>query len=303
VPTGGTETGGVATGGTGGTTDPFECNVTPTNSGNIWSLSFNGTVFEVDASQSGKIVTYSIDGTEILVDSGSATGSVFWTSPQNGTYGWGWPPPAGMDGAAYTATQIGNTVAMDGPSFTPGLSISKEFCANSDNSVVTITYIIHNGTSSPVSRAPWEITRVATGGLSFFPSTDTAVALNGMLAIPFTPSLGALWFTYNASQITADAKGGADGLEGWAAHVTPDGQVLIKQYEDTTAPATDEREQEIYANVGHTYVEFEQQGDFVAIPANGDLVWTMHWYLRSLPGSITASPNQDLIDWVRGELL
>ena len=72
--------------------------------------------------------------------------------------------------------------------------------------------------------------------------------------------------------------------------------------DDESSPATDEREQEIYANVGHTYVEFEQQGDFVAIPANGDLVWTMHWYLRDLPGAITASPNQDLLDWVRGEL-
>jgi hypothetical protein len=114
-------------------------------------------------------------------------------------------------------------------------------------------------------------------------------------------------------------KGGADGLEGWSAHIVcgtglkktcaagAASPILIKQWTDTpasneTVNAT-EREVEFYVDSGNSYEEFEQQGLFQPIPAGGTLVWTMHWLLRYLPTTVTPTPSAALMTWVRGQLL
>jgi hypothetical protein len=137
---------------------------------------------------------------------------------------------------------------------------------------------------------------------------------SGFVEIPFTSEEnGVLWWKYKASEFTQNAKGGADGLEGWAAHVMcgtglektcSKSPVLIKEWPDQSTPAPEEREVEIYADAGHSYVEFEQQGAYEAIPAGGTLVWTMHWLLRYLPSDVAPTVgSKALLDWVRGQLL
>jgi hypothetical protein len=264
-----------------------------------------------------KIVTFSLDGTNMLVINNASTGSVYWTAPQSD---WNWPPPAEMDNSAYTPSSANNILTMTGPKGTDNFQITKRFWGNVDYQTVTIEYTFTNGTSAAVMKAPWEITRVYPGGLSFFPNAEPPVQLpgtsNSFLAVPFTVAEGAAWFKYQASQFTQDIKGGADGLEGWAAHINcgvgleqacdsgAKSLVLIKEWPDTTIAAPDETEVEIYANAGHNYVEFEQQGDYQTVEAGGTMVWTVHWMLRYLPSDVAPTAGSaDLMTWVRGQLL
>ena len=292
--------------------DAFAATAPVTQSGNLWRLTLGTVVFEVDSAVAGKIVTFSIDGTDVLVDNMGSTGSVFWTSPQSD---WVWPPPPAMDTLAYTPSTRDNVLIMTGPVWGGGLSVTKRHWGNVEHQAVTIEYALKNGTSAAITKAPWEITRVYPGGLTFFPNGDQAARLGdpSFLVVPFTSSQGALWFKYKTSEFYQDVKGGADGLEGWAAHIAcgiglektcATSPIFIKQWTDTNTPAPGEREVEIYANAGHNYVEFEQQGAYQSIPAGGTMVWTMHWLLRKLPGTVAPTAGSAaLLTWVRGQLL
>jgi hypothetical protein len=212
---------------------------------------------------------------------------------------------------------------MTGPVGSDKLSISKRYWGNLDHQAVTIEYTIHNGNSAAVLKAPWEITRVYPGGLTFFPNSEPAVRLGdaSFSIVPLTSAQGVLWFKYNSSDFTtSNVKGGADGLEGWAAHIAcgtglqgnwsypncTSSPILIKEWTDipASAAAPAEKEVEIYADVGHSYVEFEQQGAYQSIPAGGTVVWTMHWLLRYLPSTVAPTAGSAaLLTWVRGQLL
>jgi hypothetical protein len=202
---------------------------------------------------------------------------------------------------------------------TDKLTVTKKFWGNVDSQAVTLEYTVKNGNSSAVQKAPWEITRVYPGGLTFFPTAEDPVVLpgeSGFKAVPFTMAGGAAWWKYKAADFTTDIKSGADGKEGWAAHINCGADleqkctsgaksiIMIKQWADTTTQAPDEKEVEIYANSGHNYVEFEQQGDYQSIPANGTMTWTMRWMLRYLPADVApTSGSADLLTWVRSQLL
>jgi hypothetical protein len=299
--------------------DPFVATGTVSNNGNIWRLTVGATLLEVQTG-GGKIVTFSLDGTNFLVVNDASTGSVFWIAPQSEWNANGWPPPSEMDdNTTFTASSKDNVLTMVGPSGTDGLSISKRFWGNVENQSVTMEYTFKNGSSAEIKKAPWEITRVYPGGLTFFPYAETPVQMPGtcncFLAVPFTTNAGVAWFKYQKADFTQDIKGGADGLEGWAAHVNcgaglertcasgTKSLVLIKEWADSTTQAPAEKEVEIYANAGHNYVEFEQQGNYQTVPAGGTVVWTMHWMLRALPNNIAPTAgNADLVSWVRGQL-
>jgi len=297
--------------------------ITHNSGANIWTITLGTVLFEVDASAAGKVYTFSIDGTDVVAKNIAATGSEFWTSPQSGWYTNGntWPPPNEMTNSPYTPSSSNNVLTMVGPAWGGGLSITKRFWGNTDNEAITLEYTIKNGTSATVSNAPWEITRVYAGGLSFFPNADTWVRLGdaSFSIAPVTTSQGAVWFNDNATSYTSNVKGGADGLEGWSAHIAcgsglkktcatgAASPILIKQWADT--PASNEtvnpteREVEFYVDSGNSYEEFEQQGLFQPIPAGGTLVWTMHWLLRYLPTTVTPIPSAALMTWVRSQLL
>ena len=297
--------------------------VTNNNGSNIWTITLGTVIFEVDASSAGKVYTFSIDGTDVVAKNIAATGSEFWTSPQSGWYtnGSTWPPPPEMTSSKYTPSSKDNILTMTGPAWGGGLSITKRFWGNAEHQAMTLEYTIKNGTTAAAPNAPWEITRVYAGGLSFFPNADTWVRLGdpSFIIAPVTTSQGAVWFNDNATSYTANVKGGADGLEGWAAHIVCGtglkktcaaggaSPILIKQWTDT--PASNEtvnpteREVEFYVDSGNSYEEFEQQGLFQPIPAGGTLVWTMHWLLRYLPSTVAPTPGASLLTWVRGQLL
>jgi hypothetical protein len=300
--------------------------VTNNNGSNIWSITLGTVILEVDSSSTGMVSLLTLDGTDLVAKYMANNGSVFWTSPQSAWYTDGtttWPPPNEMsDGTKYTPSSKNNILTMTGPvGSTDKLSISKRYWGNVDNQAITIEYTIHNTNAAAVSKAPWEITRLYAGGLTFFPSDEEAVSIgdSSFLLAPMTSAEGVLWFNDKATSYTSNVKGGANGLEGWAAHIvcgtglkktcastSSQSPVLIKEWSDvlTTEVVTGEKEVEIFVDQSNTYEELEQQGAYVSIPAGGTLVWTMHWLIRYLPSAVKpTSGSADLLTWVRGELL
>jgi hypothetical protein len=302
--------------------DPFAPTGTVTSNGNLWKITAGAMTLEVQTG-GAKVVTYSLDGTNSLVINSGSTGSVFWIAPQSEWSASGWPPPSEMDeNTTFTAMSKDGVLAMTGPTGTDGLSITKRFWANTEHQTVTLEYTFKNGSTAEIKKAPWEISRVYPGGLTFFPYGETPEKLAGtcncFLEVPFTTTDGIAWFKYQKSTFTQDIKGGADGLEGWAAHINcgagleqactstfgTKSMVLIKEWDDSTTQAPGEKEVEIYANAGHNYVEFEQQGNYQAVPAGATVVWTMHWMLRYLPTTIAPTAGSaELVKWVRSQLL
>jgi hypothetical protein len=184
-----------------------------------------------------------------------------------------------------------------------GLAVEKKFSADSQAGVVTVAYTLANRGSKARQVAPWEITRVAAGGLTFFPMGEGGPRKGPQDLLNPTLVNGVAWFPYSAAAITADQKLFADGREGWIAHVDGD-LLLVKSFADTLPPqaAPGEAEIEIYANAGHTYVEVENQGAYVNLAPGAATAWTVRWILRRL--DLAATParagSAALVDFVRG---
>jgi hypothetical protein len=276
--------------------------VVPVANGSLYSFQFGDTQFAVDARLGGRIVTFALSGRNILtgpaVDPANF-GSTFWPSPQSD---WGWPPPAEIDGAPYAASLDGAVLSLSGATAAGlGLAVEKKFSADSQAGVVTVVYTLANRGSKARQATPWEITRVAAGGLTFFPMGEGGPRKGPQDLLNPTVVNGVAWFPYNAAAITADQKLFADGREGWIAHVDGD-LLLVKSFADTlpSQAAPGEAEIEIYANAAHTYVEVENQGAYVNLAPGAAAAWTVRWMLRKLdlastPARAGSAPLLDLV--------
>lgn len=250
-----------------------------------FALEVGEAILEGDASVGGRITGLRIGGRNLLtgpeVDPGNY-GSTFWTSPQSQ---WGWPPVPEIDSAPYDAAIEGEVVVLRGPvSPALGVAVEKRLSGDRGRGAFTLEYRVVNRGAAAARLAPWEITRVGPGGLSFYP-TGAGVFPPSNLTV--REAVGATWFAYDASLITDHQKLFADGAEGWIAHV--DGDVLfVKAFEHIPreAHAPGEAQIEIYANPGHTYVEIEQQGAYTELAPGGVLDWRVEWLVRRLPAAV-----------------
>jgi hypothetical protein len=266
-----------------------------------WAFDLGDLTFEVDPMTGGRITTFALGGKNILT--GPAVnmlywGSTFWTSPESQ---WMQPPPIQIDSAPFTVTSTATSVSMNGPpSPLLGVSISKTFTTDGARGAVQITYTITNTKQTVVHMAPWEVTRVFPGGVTFFP-TGTKMMLTKNSTLPTTTQNGVTWFSYDAAQITADSKLVADGAEGWMAHAA-DGWVFIKKYGDVPPAqiAPMEGDTELYTNLLHTYIEMEDQGAYGDIAPGATVAWTVSWYLKPLPAGASATAGDaTLLQFVR----
>jgi hypothetical protein len=276
----------------------------PTVSGTVTTFTVGDTVFAVDAAKAGRIVTFSLAGKNILTAAKNSQdnnwGSTFWPSPQSA---WNWPPPAELDPGPYTAALCGATLSLTSQtSASLGLSVTKQFSVDAATGVVTIQYGLVNHGTQARSVAPWEITRVAAGGLTFFPMGEGAPTKGAQDLLGLQITGGVAWFAYDAAAIVNDQKVFADGHEGWIAHV--DGNLLlIKAFTDTpaTQAAPGEAEIEIYTDAGHSYIEVENQGAYLSVAPGATSTWTVRWFLRQLDASVSVQPGSaDLLTLVRG---
>ena len=276
----------------------------PTVNGTVYTFTFGNTVFAVDAAKAGRIVTFSLVGKNILTAAKNSQdnnwGSTFWPSPQSA---WNWPPPAELDPNPYTAFLCGAALSMTSQtSAALGLSVTKQFSVDASTGVVTINYGLVNHGTQARSVAPWEITRVAAGGLTFFPMGDGSPTKGTQDLLNLQIADGVAWFAYNAASITNEQKVFADGREGWIAHV--DGNLLlVKAFTNTlaTQAAPGEAEIELYTDAGHSYIEVENQGAYVSVAPGATSTWTVRWFLRLLDPSVSVQPGSpDLLGVVRG---
>jgi hypothetical protein len=277
----------------------------PVSRGDKCVLEFGDLFFEVTPGTAGRVTSARIGTSELLTGPSvdpSNYGSTFWTSPQAD---WSWPPLPEMDTTAFTVTSDDKSCTVVGPKVSAashpnvdGLSISKTFTADFAKQAVSIQYTIKNQGTASKRVAPWEITRVAGGGLTFYAS-DSAPSAGTMPLLTTTTGAGCVWFKHTPSVMESKLFG--DG-KGWIAHVTPQNVILIKSFPDIqqAQAATGEAEIEIYsAPPAKNYVEVENQGAVSVIPAGGTLNWTVRWYVRPLPSTIMATPgNEALVSFV-----
>jgi hypothetical protein len=264
-------------------------------------LAFADVSFEVDANVGGRITALRLGGRNLLtgpdVDPGNY-GSTFWTSPQAV---WGWPPIPEIDHAPYEVESAGpEAISLRGAtSPVLGLSVDKRFVADPAHMAVHQTYTIHNRGSEPVAVAPWQITRVAAGGLTFFPTGLGTFAPSNLTV---RQALGATWYAFDPAEVTGHHKLFADGAEGWLAHVDRD-TLLVKTFPAVARSlhAPGEAQIEIYASPAHNYVEIEPQGAYETIAPGGASVWRVSWLVAKLPLDIVVSlGSAQLLAYVRG---
>jgi hypothetical protein len=247
------------------------------------------TELEVDGALGGRITRFSLAGRNVLTGpevNDLNFGSTFWISPQAQ---WGWPPPVEHDSAAYAAHQAGENGAVGVFSGKPdsklGLAVTKTFFVDGARGVVSIEYGLRNHAAEARSVAPWEISRHATGGLTFFPVGD-AILPGSTLAVK--TEAGAVWFDYEASAITDHQKLFAHGSEGWICHIDrARGLQLVKRFPEIArgSQAPGEAALEIYADPKHTYIEVEQQGAYQSIAPDESITWSVTWVLRAAPAA------------------
>ncbi|MBN1653628.1 MAG: DUF4380 domain-containing protein [Deltaproteobacteria bacterium] len=263
-------------------------------------LEFENVLFECDPSIAGRITAFSLKGNNILTGPeihAENFGSTFWTSPQSD---WNWPPPAEIDSEPYTAELMGSTIQLSGsanPSL--GMRITKRYTPELRKRAIAIEYVIENTKTEAIRIAPWEVSRVLPGGLSFFVKGTSDFGSREFAPLDLVEAAGVTWFEHRPDSIQSDQKLFADGKDGWIAHVAGD-MIFIKKFDDIAAEqrAPDEAEIEIYACP--SYVEIEQQGAYQEIAAGQSLSWKVIWYLRQLPqGLIPSLGNEQLISLVQ----
>jgi hypothetical protein len=245
-------------------------------------IAWNDLALEVDARMGGRVTALRLGGRNLLtersVDPGNF-GSTFWTSPQSA---WGWPPVPEIDHAPYRASVVGRSIVMrSAHSASLGVEVEKVLSADRARGAILFQYRIHNLGQAPLQTAPWQITRVAPGGLTFYPSGEGHFSPSNLHV---REEAGVTWFDYDKSRITGDQKLFADGREGWLAHVDRDA-LLVKTFPvaPRAAHAPGEAQIELYASPVHTYIEVEVQGAYEVIAPGAALGWQVVWLVRHLP--------------------
>lgn len=266
----------------------------------IYELKAANLILKVDGNKGGRIISLKIAETEVLSSSKvhpENYGSTLWISPQSN---WGWPPYPVLDILPYRVSQTNKTISLQSMADSlSGCTIKKVISANASDTSITILYTILNTSKTEKKIAPWEVTRVPTGGLTFFPSGD----LNGFRESNLVSNdiKGIRWISYNKNTITAGQKMFHDGAEGWLAHVNA-GILFVKQFPDNPAlaAAPKEAEVEIYVNDLRSYIELENQGKYRALKPGEKLEWQVKWFVRKVPNSIAVVEASDqLIKYVR----
>lgn len=266
----------------------------------IYKWSFADVSFEVDAERGARIIAFRF-GTENILSGPDVHalnfGSTFWTSPQAD---WHWPPVAELDSQPYLVRGDGADLWFESAPGPLGIAVAKQFRVHADDEAVDVEYVMENRSRAVRSVAPWEISRLPVGGLTFFPATTSAEARS---QLKVTEATGAIWFDNEPPATEEAQKVFASGSEGWIAHVDIARRMLLMKTYPRLQPgqqAPGEAEIELYGNPAHTYIEVEQQGPFRPLPPGEKTSWTVTWRLRHLPPGIEpVVGNKDLLALAR----
>ena len=288
--------------------------VTPINrSSTSYVLEFGDTYFEVNPMMGARVTNVHLKGGSNLLGAGMGDnmGSTFWPSPQAN---WTWPPTdsasiTNINDKPYTPSNDDTSMTFVGMAATDvGISVTKKFAADLANEAVVATYTMI-GSASGKSAAPWEITRFAQTGVTFFKSGGTVSSVKPMAQNMDQPTTmdaaGCTWLKSPGTFASASSKDQlltVNGAGGWLAHA--DGTwVVVKKFTATPANmiATGEGEIDIYMNnPGNTsnsipYMEVEEQGPYGAVAQNMNVNWTVTWFVRPLPSGAMPVPGDSTL--------
>src|SRR5258708_2702465 len=179
------------------------------------ALEVDGARLEVDPRAGGRVTSLCYGDDEVLSGQDAHAdnyGSTFWTSPQSA---WGWPPPAEIDSAPYSAVAAPGALVLSGPPQSAlGVRVSKRFTIDRTRRAFLLEYVVHNVGMAPMACAHWEVTRVRPGGLTFFPSGSPTSG-----ALPLDERADATWYVHEPGSLPETGqKAFADGKGGLLAH-------------------------------------------------------------------------------------
>jgi hypothetical protein len=310
--------GGSAAGcGGGGDDEPISYTpVSAMNDGGLYTLQLGALKLAIDGTRGARITEWSLRGTNVLVtrEQNGSYGSTYWPSPQSSWCAAGaacWPPVAAIDTQAYTGDIDAQTNiirltsaagSIDGFAGS-AVTLTKQLVPVPDSGAVDVTYTLANTSPSvAVEVAPWLISRVATGGLTFFGQGNGAVtyAPDSDPAFAVSAAAGDLW--YESAPVGHNSKAFADGT-GWLAHVTPDRLLTVLAHPDIQPADAAPGEAEIEVFTNGDYVEIESQGPLTAVAAGETLTWTVRWKLRRLAaGTPVAAGSAELASFAAATL-
>jgi hypothetical protein len=304
----------------------------PIERGDKYAFEFGDVLFEVEKA-GGRVATFALGGKNVLVSKATAGnnnyGSTLDLSPQDPkdpALGTCWPPPAGLDTGAYTvdtAALAMNKIVLTSPVSKPGyktcptddktdagmssIVVKKTFTPLLDKGAVQMDFELQNKGTAAISWAPWQITRVASGGLTFFPTATSTKPIRDELPLTRDAASGWSFWLYKEADITKEygSKMIIDGSEGWLGHASSDGLTFISRFADTTSDkfAPGDGEIAVYGSPPKNtpkYVEIEPQGAYVSIAAGASSTWTVTWYLYKTPASAKLMPGDAaLVDFVK----
>ena len=254
---------------------------------------------EIDPNTGGRITSFKLGNIDMLLQKSinrENYGSTLWPSPQN----WPWPPPPVLDRMAYAASIQGDTLNLSSyPDPVTGLQFSKSFWINSSKEALTINYTITNISNKSISVGPWEVTRVPSGGICFFPSDYLTQLPSSNLKSTYTKS-GTTWFKFDQKLVDTNQKLFQGSRLGWLAHVN-NGLLFVKQFPDVARNevAPGQGEVEIFADEYHTYIELENHGTYAVLKPGESLHYPTIWHLKYLSSNMKPEIfNQELIQAV-----
>lgn len=270
---------------------------------NLFQLICGGARMEIDGNMGARIVSFEMDGIELLGTRNihpAMYGSTLWLSPEGK-----WRGQGILDNGPYTALKsTGSCLRLISLNDTTrGFSFEKEFRIHKRSKSFSIKYKIVNISGSSQEVAPWEVTRVPTGGLAFIPkgNPQNNPTANKMYPMPkIQDYMEIIWYPYDTSKI-APQKLFMGGGEGWMAYVCKD-LIFIKKIPIVEAGKTapDEDNIEIYVNKQKTYMELENQGEYKKLKPGQGLTYEVRWYVRRLPEEIKPEVgNMRLVDLAR----
>jgi hypothetical protein len=241
-------------------------------------LEFGNLLFDV-VPAGGKVMGFSIDGHNMLVATHPINfGSTLWASPQSD---WNWPPQKPIDSEPYSVEVAGNTITMTSGVTTtvPKIRVIKKFTPNLARRAIDIEYTIRNEDTVTRNLAVWEVTRVAAGGLTFFPIVGTTQR-PGSRMNPTLIADGFAWVDMTVNP-PRNPKLNADGV-GYIAH-TDGTRLFVKSWDDVPADAQAPGEGEVEFYDGDTNVELENQGRYGPVAPGASITYKVRWSLVNLP--------------------
>ncbi|MDA8745564.1 DUF4380 domain-containing protein [Rubripirellula amarantea] len=258
------------------------------------TLQLNSLRLAVDPNLGGRIVSFSLDGIEVLRttrdEKNLQWGSTAWSSPQSD---WNWPPLETLDSEPYVVrSHSADAIELaSGIDETTKLQMIKHFqmrMGSNGAPLAVVSYRIANRGLVDTKVAVWENTRVDWGGFTEF-SAGSQIRLshpeksvvtedrNGVTRLAFNGMQPHAQKVFVTPAEVTNSKGERQSSV-WNRYHRHD-LVLIKRCELLADTAPGQTPLEIYLAPQSDFAELELQGPYESLAPNEEVSLVVHWQL------------------------